>query len=128
MKILDFEATIYPSLYSSCSYRELNGRFMIDNPKEVELFTNLVHKHQAQYPFDLPVIGIGIMDYEIKRVIFNEPATIVLWKDGTKTVVKCSDGDTYDKEKGLALCFMKKALGNKGNFNYVLKEHTKCKE
>lgn len=65
------------------------------------------------------------VDFDIKRVIFNEPATIVLWKDGTKTVVKCGKDDVYDKEKGLALCFMKKALDNKGNYNNVLKEHTK---
>jgi len=58
----------------------------------------------------------------IKKVIFNDPATIVFWNDGTKTVVKCQEGDTYDKEKGLALCIAKKALGNKGNFNNEFKK------
>ena len=58
----------------------------------------------------------------ISRVIFNDPATIIFWKDGTKTVVKCQDGDTYSKETGLALCIAKKALGNKGNFNNVFKK------
>ena len=62
---------------------------------------------------------------EIEKVIFNEPATIVLWKDGTKTVVKCQEGDTFDKEKGLALCICKKAFGNKGNFNEVFKKYIK---
>ena len=56
---------------------------------------------------------------DIKKVIFNDPATIVYWKDGTKTVVKCQDGDVYDKEKGLAMCVAKKFFGNKGNFNKV---------
>lgn len=60
-------------------------------------------------------------DMTYKRVIFNDPATIVIWEDGSKTIVKCQKGDVYDPEKGLALCFMKKALGNKGNFNNVLK-------
>lgn len=46
------------------------------------------------------------------KVIFNNPATIVIWNDGTKTIVKKQKGDRYDKEKGLALCYMKKALGN----------------
>ena len=55
----------------------------------------------------------------IEKVIFNDPATIVYWKDGTKTVVKCQEGDTYDKEKGLAMCVAKKFFGNKGNFNKV---------
>ena len=49
----------------------------------------------------------------IKNVIFNEPATIVLWTDGTKTVVKCSEDDTYDPEKGLAMAISKKILGNR---------------
>lgn len=54
--------------------------------------------------------------FAIKDVIFNDPATIVFWADGTKTVVKCQDGDTYDAEKGLAMAITKKALGNKGNY------------
>lgn len=61
-------------------------------------------------------------DMMYEKVIFNEPATIVIWKDGSKTVVKCQKNDEYDPEKGLALCFMKKALGNKGNFNNILKK------
>ncbi|MBR1703131.1 MAG: hypothetical protein IJ716_14485 [Lachnospiraceae bacterium] len=60
------------------------------------------------------------MPYE--KIIFNDPATIVIWKDGTKTIVKCQPGEVYDKEKGVALCFMKKALGNKGNFNNVFRD------
>lgn len=58
----------------------------------------------------------------IKKVIFNDPATVVMWSDGTKTVVKCQPGDTYSKETGLALCIAKKYLGNKGDFNEVFKK------
>lgn len=47
-----------------------------------------------------------------KQVIFNPPATVVLWADGTKTVVKCDPEDEYDQMTGVALCYMKKALGN----------------
>lgn len=61
----------------------------------------------------------------IKNVIFNKPATIVFWNDGTKTVVKCQAGDTYDPEKGLAMAVCKKALGyndSQSNFNDIFKE------
>lgn len=58
----------------------------------------------------------------IKNVYFNDPATVVLWDDGTKTVVKCQKGDTYSKETGLSLCIAKKALGNKGNYNDIFKK------
>ena len=54
---------------------------------------------------------------EVKKVIFNDPATIIYWKDGTKTVVKCQEGDDFDPEKGFAMAFLKKCWGNKGNFN-----------
>lgn len=57
-----------------------------------------------------------------ERVIFNDPATIVFWDDGSKTVVKCQPGDVFDKEKGLALAYVKRLYNNKGNFNEVFKK------
>lgn len=48
----------------------------------------------------------------IKKVIFNDPATIVIWEGGTKTVVKCMEGETFDKEKGLAMAICKKLYGD----------------
>ena len=59
---------------------------------------------------------------EIKNVIFNDPATIIFWEDGTKTVVKCQDGDEFDPEKGLAMAIAKKAYGNKGNYCNKMKK------
>lgn len=56
---------------------------------------------------------------EIKDVKYHNPATIVFWKDGTKTVVKCQKGDTYNPELGLAMCIIKKMCDNKGNYNDV---------
>jgi hypothetical protein len=64
-------------------------------------------------------------DLKIKKVIFNEPATIIIWNNGTKTVVKCQEGDEYDKEKGFAMCITKKFFGNKSKFNNVMKEWIK---
>lgn len=60
-------------------------------------------------------------NYFVKRVIFNEPATIVFWQDGSKTVVKCGPHDTYDPEKGFAMCFMKRFFGNSNRFHKLLK-------
>lgn len=54
----------------------------------------------------------------IKDVIFNPPATVVFWSDNTKTVVKCDESfETYDPEKGLAMAFSKKLLGD-NKFEY----------
>lgn len=63
-----------------------------------------------------------IPDMRIKKVHFNKPMTIVLWVDGTKTMVKCQGNDLFSKETGLAMAIAKKALGNKGNFNEVFKK------
>lgn len=57
----------------------------------------------------------------IKEVIFNDPATIVIWQDGTKTVVKAYD-EEFDKEKGLAMAIIKKLHNNKGNFNDLFRK------
>lgn len=57
----------------------------------------------------------------IKDVIFNNPATIVIWADGTKTVVK-AENEVFDPEKGLAMAISKKFFGNKGNYFKVFKK------
>ena len=59
---------------------------------------------------------------EIKDVIFNNPATIILWNDDTKTVVKCGEGEVYDPEKGLAMAIAKRFLGNQGNYYDTFKK------
>lgn len=52
----------------------------------------------------------------IKNVIFAPPSTIVYWSDGSKTVVKCSEKDVFDPEKGLAMAIAKRCGGNKGSY------------
>lgn len=61
---------------------------------------------------------------DIKNVIFNPPATIVFWTDGTKTVVKASN-EEFDAEKGLAMAYTKKILGNKGHYFETVKKWVK---
>ena len=55
-----------------------------------------------------------------KQAIFFEKTTIIYWMDGDKTVVKCSDEDTYSKEAGYMLCFLKKIAGNRTTELYEL--------
>ena len=63
------------------------------------------------------IYGLTKCKVTIKDVIFNPPATIILWNDGTKSVVKCQNGEPYDAEKGFALAYLKKLLGNDNTFN-----------
>ena len=57
----------------------------------------------------------------IRNVIFNDPATIVFWSDGTKTVVK-AENESFDPEKGLAMAISKYFFDNKNYYYDVFKE------
>lgn len=74
------------------------------------------------------IVRLGMCNVSIRKVIFNDPATIVLWSDGTKTVVKCGPDDIFDKEKGLAMAIAKKMAGNDSRFHKVFKKWCKPDE
>ena len=59
---------------------------------------------------------------EIKKVIFSNPATIVFWADGSKTVVKAHN-EEFDPEKGLAMAVCKRLYGDK--YHYIFKQALK---
>lgn len=49
---------------------------------------------------------------DAQKVIFNPPATIVFWGDGTKTVVKRMHGEPFDMYHGFTAALAKKVYGN----------------
>ena len=51
------------------------------------------------------------MKFMIKKVIFAKPKTIVLWADGSKTIVTAQKGEKFDKEKGVLMAYYKKYNG-----------------
>ena len=57
-----------------------------------------------------------------ENVIYNDPATIVEWSDGSKTVVKCDPEDSYDEREGFLLCCAKKLMGNTGAYNDYMRD------
>ena len=68
-----------------------------------------------------------VHDVLIRNVIFNNPATIVFWSDGTKTVVKAVN-EPFDLEKGLAMAIAKKHFGNEGNYYDIFRKWLPEKE
>ena len=86
------------------------GQFFWVNPEDIIIANN---RYKVEKTYNLRT--------NIKKVIFNSPATIVFWSDGSKTVVKAHNDD-YDPEKGLAMAIAKKALGNEGNYYNVFKK------
>lgn len=81
---------------------------------------NLKHLDEQSWKYTL--VSHDIKNLIIKKVIFQNPATIIMWEDDTKTVVRCTKGDQFNPEAGIALCYMKKILGNDGSYHKVFKD------
>ena len=103
--------------------RNINNRM---NGKEKELETALMRRmaNTTYGAYSNNVNLKGLITPKIKNLIFNPPATIVFWTDGTKTVVKCQNHEEFDPEKGLAMAFFKKMHGNKGHYFEEIKKWT----
>ena len=113
-KIFDIEVTISTKELNTITLRkkDINLRKKTEGRNEMPV----KRKSTSSCVYYAATTAKSVSAPSIKKVIFNYPATIVLWSDGSKTVVKCQDGDIYDPEKGLAMAISKKALGNKGNY------------
>lgn len=122
-------------LFDSYLDLKVNGVYMIEtnfgdkykNP--VKIISKRNREETVNNPlrltieFKIIVKAKEVCNFEIRNVWFNEEkgVTVVKWKDDTKTIVRCQHGEKFDKEKGLALCFMKKLHCNNSSFNEVLK-------
>lgn len=81
-----------------------------------ELLPLILSELSVPKPFHNPNVVIKpvlVRMPEIERVIYSNPVTVILWKDHTKTTVRCQKGDTYSPLTGFALCVMKRIYGKK---------------
>lgn len=90
-------------------------------PKSIKKYDEEYNNEFLTKKIQLPKTYKEIADDIVKRIIFNPPATIVLWQDGTKTVVKCQNGEEFDPEKGLTMAIVKKIYGL-GVFNKMMEK------
>lgn len=58
----------------------------------------------------------------VDHVKFNDPATIVFWKDGTKTVVKHDGKGRKDKRQAILYAFIRKIYGEGKPYHNILNE------
>lgn len=56
----------------------------------------------------------------VSKIIFNPPATIVFWEDGTKTVVKCAAEDEFSEYYGFLAALGKKAYENNSQIKKLI--------
>ncbi len=72
----------------------------------------------------IPDAGI-LADNAIHQIIFSGPKTIVMWKDGTKTIVSCGEGDQYDRYVGFCAAVAKKMFGSTSKIKKTIDQYTK---
>lgn len=93
--------------------------------KRCPVFSSVINVHPTHTKVtikDEVEISINDISKYIKNVIFNPPATIILWADGTKTVVKTQGDDMFDPEKGFAMAVTRKVFGNKHDYYNTVKK------
>jgi hypothetical protein len=49
----------------------------------------------------------------IKRVIYSDPVTTIIWDDGSKTQSRCDERDNFDELTGFMMCVFKKIMKHK---------------
>lgn len=96
------------NLYDRCVGFECSLSYYNEFMRVTSNIDNIIKSHAT-----------ALKKWPIDRVIFNPPATIVFWSDGTKTVVKAQN-EVFDWEKGLAMAVCKKALANNNGYYYNL--------
>ena len=66
----------------------------------------------------------------VKQVYFNaaKGTTTICWADGTKTTVRCAQGEVFDKEKGMAMAIAKRYFGNRGAYNKLFQRYCEMED
>lgn len=67
---------------------------------------------KASVDFFAKLANIGTSTPRITKIIFSGPVTIVFWRDGSKTMVRRSDDDKYDREAAVTYAIAKRMFGN----------------
>lgn len=87
--------------------KELVNQLEIEREKR-----SLLIKALADTLFESATLKEEVLLPKAEEVIFNGPATIVKWDDGSKTVSKARGGDVFDPLFGLIACSVRKVTNN----------------
>lgn len=60
------------------------------------------------------------LEYTPERILYNDPATIVFWKDGTKTKVKRREGEEFNPYTAFVCALAKKILRNNSRITKIV--------
>ena len=60
-------------------------------------------------------------DFIPTKIIFNPPATICYFPDGSKIIVKCASDEEFVEEEGVMACIVKKIFKSRNAFKKLVK-------
>lgn len=86
-----------------------------------EKFTKKQQKHEEEISRKFNQDSVNM----IKRVKYDNPWTIVWWRDGKVTRSKCADSDVWSEAAGFNACVAKHYFQTAGAYNKVLKTYCK---
>lgn len=66
--------------------------------------------------------------YTPRKIIFNDPVSVVFWNDGTKTIVRRTKGEKFNKYTAFTAALAKKIFGNNTRVNAIVKSGIDQKE
>lgn len=115
---VDGVSTSHPKLYID-DLIECLSQF---NSCDIEAVVINDDERIREYTYRVNAFCNGFLNPHIDHVIFNGPATIVFWKDGTKTVVKHDGKGRKDKRMAIMYAFMRKIYGEGKAYHNILCE------
>lgn len=119
---------MYPGIRCKCQTEcsEPYVIFGLRNSEDLRRFAEFIYRASIRPAAVLLAAPHGTREQEKpvpKKIIYSFPATIVIWADGTKTVVKCSKHDSWNLETGFLWALAEKVYGSKSQVEKVIDEH-----
>lgn len=113
--------------YASCFKNSVYGLTATTGVNEMALnmkkYLDIVQKEYLSSPTfdklaDIPQFRTFNL---IKRVVFSDRKTIILWNDGSKTIVSCAEEEQLDPYMGFCAAFTKGFFGSKHQVEKMVK-------
>ena len=93
----------------------------LDFIQDMEVQDNICGNTKVYLTLDVPrVYAPGLKERAVEvvktpqplRVHFSGPKTVIIWDDGTKTIVSVSEDETFDEYAGFCAAIVKKMFGS----------------
>lgn len=105
-----------PYRHSEDYKKRKNEHFKFCIPSTLGKYGGTLYKTDASFAMNsddyAEAVRVDGLKIYITKVLYNNPATIVFWSDGTQTRNICPSDALYNPDTGLAFCMLKKLMGN----------------